>query len=251
MNKTIKRTLEETGLSKEEIAVYLAGLELGERPVQDIARKAGTKRPTTYKILESLMSKGLFYQTFRGKKRFFGAQDPKELEIDFKRKASELERIMPELYSIYNTPGIKPKVKFYEGISGAISIYEDTIVSSPQGGEILSYTGIRNLNDIFPKQYPEKYIKKRVEKSIRARIIAVDSKESREWHQRAKQELRDILLVPEERFDFSGDTEIYGDKVALISYRENFMAVVIESREIARMQKFIFNLAWKNLSVAL
>lgn len=40
------------------------------------------------------------------------------------------------------------------------------------------------------------------------------------------------LIAPKRRF--------------LISYKENFMAVVIESEEIANMQRFIFNLAWEN-----
>lgn len=250
MNKEARKILETLGLTKEEAQIYLAGLELGETSVQNLAKKAGIKRPTVYKILEKLVEKGMFYQTFKGKKRFFNAENPDKLKASLRQKEMDFSRILPELRSIYNVSDTKPKVKFYEGVVGAISVYEDTLNYLEEGGEMLSYTSIEKLFELFPKDYAEEYFKKRTEKNITAKIIAVDSEESREWKRNAEKERREILLVPEDQnvfFGFFGDTEIYGDKVALISYRENFMAVVIESREIANMQRFIFNLAWEKL----
>jgi len=242
--------LQSIGLVKEEADVYLAGLELGETSVQNLAKKAGIKRPTTYKILEKLMENGIFYQTLKGKKRYFNAENPEKLKLSLKQKELELNKIMPELKLIYNLSDTKPKVKFYEGVAGAISVYDDTLASSKEGDEILSYTSIKNVFSIFPKDYAESYFERRVAKNITAKIIALDSEEAREWKANAAKEMREIFLVPEDKNIFLGDTEIYGDKVALISYKENFMAVVIESREIANMQRFIFNLAWENLSKA-
>ncbi|OGI17915.1 MAG: hypothetical protein A3J63_00365 [Candidatus Moranbacteria bacterium RIFCSPHIGHO2_02_FULL_40_12b] len=247
MDNSIKKVLQDIGLAKEELEIYLAGLELGESSVQNLAKKACVKRPTAYNILTELVNKGLFYQTFKGKKRFFNAEDPDKLKISIKQKEAELVKILPELKSIYNSPVAKPRIKFYEGVAGAIAVYEDTLSSIKEGDEILTYTSIKKLFDIFPKGYAEEYFKKRVVKNITAKVIAIDSEESREWQRNAEREMRKIILVPENQQLFSGDTEIYGDKVALISYKENFMAVVIESKEIANMQRFIFNLAWQGL----
>jgi len=249
MNIEVKKTLQDVGLSKDETEIYLAGLELGESSVQNLARQAKVKRPTAYKIIDALIAKGLFYQTFQGKKRFFGAQNPKDLEVNLNRKATDLAKIMPELNSIYNIPEFKPRVRFYEGLAGAMAVYEDTLSSTPENGEILSCTGIKNIFEIFPEEYAVNYINRRVQKNIREKIIAIDSEESRKWQKNSEKELREIILASEDQFDFSGDMEIYGDKVALISYQENFMAVVIESKEIAKMQKFIFNLSWKNFKI--
>lgn len=247
MNKEIKQVLSGVGLTKEEASIYLAGLELGESSVQNLAKKAGIKRPTAYKILEELISKGMVYQAFKGKKRYFGAEDPEKIVTSFKQKEVELGKILPELKSIYNLSDVKPKVKFYEGVAGAIAVYEDTLVSTEEGGELLTYTGVENLFDTFPKGYAQKYFDKRVAKKISVRAIAIDSEVSREWKRNDEKELRNLILVPEGKINFFGDTEIYGDKVALISYKENFMAVVIESKEIANMQRFLFELAWKGL----
>lgn len=247
MNNSIKKALRDFGLTNEETEIYLAGLELGASSVQNLAKKAGIKRPTAYNILAELAEKGLFYQILEGKKKLFSAEDPDKLKISLKQKEAELTKILPELKSIYNFPAAKPKVRFYEGVAGAIAVYEETLNLTTEGGEILSYAGIKNVFELFPKDYAEEYFKKRAAKNITARVIAMDSEESREWQKNAEKEMREIILVPENQQLFSGDTEIYGDKVALISYKENFMAIVIESKEIANMQRFIFNLAWEGL----
>lgn len=247
MNKEIKQILQSLGLEKEEIAVYLAGLELGEESVQNLAKKAGTKRPTTYKIIESLIEKGLVYQTFKGKKRLFGTDSPEKMLISLRQKERDFQKILPELNSIYNYSETKPKIKFYEGISGAIAVYEDTLKSTQKGETILTYTNIERLFKFFPKGYAETYFKRRIENNVKAKVIALDSPESREWKNNASKELRDIILAPKENFDFFGDTEIYANKVALISYQENFLAIIIESETIANMHRFIFNLAWNGL----
>jgi len=247
MNKEIIKTLQDIGLSKEEVNIYLAGLELGESSVQDIAKKAGIKRPTAYIIIDSLIKKSLFYQTFKGKKRLFGAQNPKDLEVELKRKAFELTKIMPELNSIYNTLEFKPKVRFYEGVAGTMAVYNDMLDLTPENGEMLSFAGMKNLFDTLPKEFATDYFTRRIKKNIKPKIIAIDTEESREWVKNAEEEMREIILIPENQSNFSGDIEIYGDRVALISYKENFMTIVIESKEIANMQRLMFNLIWNNL----
>ena len=247
MNKEIIKTLQDIGLSKEEVNIYLAGLELGESAVQDIAKKAGIKRPTAYLIIDNLIKKSLFYQTFKGKKRLFGAQNPKDLEVELKRKAHELTKIMPELNSIYNTLEFKPKVRFYEGVAGTMAVYNDMLDLTPENGEMLSFAGMKNLFDTLPKEFATDYFTRRIKKNIKPKIIAIDTEESREWVKNAEEEMREIILIPENQSNFSGDIEIYGDRVALISYKENFMTIVIESKEIANMQRLMFNLIWNNL----
>jgi hypothetical protein len=127
-----------------------------------------------------------------------------------------------------------------------MAVYEDILASVSNSSEILSFTGIAGLFKDFPKDFAKNFFERRVRRNISTRIIALESEESREWQKHGPYELRDIILIPKDKVEFFGDTEIYGDKVALISYKEDFMAIVIESREIAQMQKFIFELAWKN-----
>ena len=50
----LKKELEHLGLSDKEAKVYLAALEMGPSPVQDISHKAHVNRATTYVMIESL-----------------------------------------------------------------------------------------------------------------------------------------------------------------------------------------------------
>ena len=41
--------------------------------------------------------------------------------------------------------------------------------------------------------------------------------------------------------------EIYANKVALISYKEDFLGIIIESQEINQMMKAAFGIMWDAL----
>ena len=78
-------------------------------------------------------------------------------------------------------------------------------------------------------------------------MIVPDFPTTREILSQAQSTLREIKVVPNENFKFSADTEIYGNKVALISHSENFMGVIIESKEISQMQRMAFEIMWNAL----
>lgn len=69
-------TLIKLGLSEKEAKVYLAALELAQDSAQNIAKKAGVNRPTTYVILEKLMKLGLANTLEENKKTLFVAESP-------------------------------------------------------------------------------------------------------------------------------------------------------------------------------
>jgi hypothetical protein len=112
---------------------------------------------------------------------------------------------------------------------------------------ILSYTGLSDFLKLMPQEYNDYYIKERVKKKIRIKIIASPSPMAENWQKNAVLELREIRINDKLPFNFDADTEIYGNKVALISYRENFMGVIIESKEISQMQRSAFELMWNSL----
>jgi hypothetical protein len=55
--------------------------------------------------------------------------------------------------------------------------------------------------------------------------------------------MRQSLTVPRDKFYFTTETNIYNDKVLIVSWKEKF-AVLVESKEIADAQKKVFELAW-------
>lgn len=239
--------MENIGFSEKKAKIYLAILELGEASVIDISKKIGIKRTTVYNILPELISEGYVKKTSKNKKSLFFVEDPDLLKNNLEDKLATLKEALPEIKSLQNIFPFKPKITFYEGFGGIKEIYKDTLNSLNSGDIILSFTGITNFERLIPHDISREYIANRVKKKIRARIIATRSSVMEKWKENAPKELREIKIIDDSKYKFDGDIEIYGNKVALISYKENFIGVVIESKEINQMQRLAFEIMWNSI----
>lgn len=242
-----EKTLEEIGFSKKKAKIYLAILELGEASVMDIAKEISIKRTTVYNILPELISEGFIQKTIKNKKSVFFVENPNLLKTHLEEKLELIEKALPEIRSLQNVIPFKPKITFYEGFGGIKELYRDTLDSLSGGDLILSFTGITDYQRLIPKDISKEYIEDRIRRKIRIRVIMTESEVARQWEKDAVKELREIKIIKDTNFKFDGDIEIYGNKVALISYKENFMGVVVESKEISQMQKMAFELMWNSI----
>ncbi|MEI7452221.1 MAG: helix-turn-helix domain-containing protein [Candidatus Falkowbacteria bacterium] len=241
-----KNQLIELGFSDKEAGVYLALLELGPATTTEISRNAKINRTTGYDILESLVSEGLINPIGETKVQKFVAENPEKvisfLENRIRQSQEKLKQaylLLPELLSVYNIKE-KPKVKFYEGLERVKEAYEDTLTAQ---NEILGYAVGADAFEAVGEEYLRKYFKKRVERRIKIRLIAPDDLDSLKVIAKDKEELRESLVVPRNKFYFSTETNIYNNKILTISWKEKF-AVIIESQEIADAQRNVFELAW-------
>lgn len=192
------------GFSEKETGVYLALLELGKRTVSAIARKAAVNRTTVYDILDSLVSKGVV--SVSGKEPFqeFVAESPDKI-LDFVRteisnKQAELkqaEEIVPQLKSMHNVSD-RPQVRFYEGSEGLEQVYEDTLTSHET---IRAYANVEDTHSILTGYFP-KYYKRRAAKGIKIRAIFPDNELGRERKSFDKEESRESVIVPADKFFF-------------------------------------------------
>lgn len=231
------------GFTNKEVLAYLALLELGEASVQQIAKKSGLKRTTLYPILDQLAAQNYISFVIKDNKHLYFAYPPQKLFNEFKLKYENLKQSLPQLDAIYNLKKDKPKISFYEGREAYKKIYDDTL-DLPKNSQIYEFTSLKNVWRFIPKSYEEEYIKRRMAKKIRNKIIAVDSPETQAWLEHAPQELREILLIPTPNNQITAAIEIYGNKIGIISLTRNFMGVVIESRELSQLFKIAFNLMW-------
>ncbi|HEY4497761.1 MAG TPA: helix-turn-helix domain-containing protein [Candidatus Paceibacterota bacterium] len=243
----ILNSLEYLGLAPKEARIYIALLELGEGTVIDIAKKIGMKRTSVYNILPNLMKRRLIKTSSRGKHRVFFVEDVSPFTIDINEKIKIVEKILPELRAMQNILPLKPRITFYEAFEGTKDLYQDTLESCASGDTILSYTGLFDFHTYMPREFERAYIEERVKKKIRIKIIAPRSKVAGEWAHNGPKELRETRLINSSQFRFNADMEIYANKIALISYRENFLGVIIESTEINKMQRMAFELMWNSL----
>jgi len=239
----INKFLEQLGLIGKKADVYLASLELGSATVIEIAKKSGVKRTTCYDILLDLEKQGLVSETVKGKRRFFIGEDPEKIKKDLLAKQEAFSEILPELKSIYNIKGVKPKIRFYEGKEGLKEVYSDTLKYS---GEIMAFASEDVVKALGP-EWADSYLKQRVKKGIRSRAIIPATKITKEYILKNKEQLRQTKLLDPEKYPLSIEINIYGyQKVALISSREE-TGIIIEGAEIYKTMKLIFEFMWNSL----
>lgn len=240
--------LQKFGLNEKEVKVYLAALELGYAPVQNIAKKAGINRATAYFIIDGLLNRGLMTQIEKGKKTYYAAEDPKGLGVIIDKKIKDAEEvkgvfkdILPQLESIYNLSIEKPKIRYYEGMEGLQAMRSEFLQVAQK--EILGFISLDQVFKHFPEQQ-EEYGNKRIQKGIKSRVIYTHRSGPVEGATNEKI-LREARYVPEEKFFFTSDISIYGDRIAMASLKEKVGGVIIESKELANMMRAIFELAWE------
>ena len=244
----LQQELEKIGLTEKEAKVYLAALELGQAPVQDISKKSGVNRATTYVILESLMKKGIISTTEQGKKRLFVAEAPTSLknviedqQKQLKSKESLLSQIMPQLRSVYNLHPNKPVVRFYEGKDGLKSIREEFLNSEPESAYMFFPVG--DVKDLFTESEREEHRKKRERNKTKIQAIYIDQKGEK---LKRSEKLAERRIVPADKFKLESDIVIFNDKVSIASLKGQVSGVIIESKAIADTFKSIFELAFES-----
>jgi sugar-specific transcriptional regulator TrmB len=235
----IQELLEKIGLNRKEADVYTALLELGTSSVDNIAKKAGTKRPTTYLILDDLQKKGLATLVPRSKKVLYIPESPDKIISDLNRKQELLKRFLPNLLAIYNEPKNKPSVLLYEGKEAVKDLY-DKILNANQ---VEWFGTIRDFINIYP-EYEDKLVKKTLEKKLKVREILTQNPSDIKFAQAVTHTdyYQQRFLKPNE--EFLTDNALYDGCVAFFSYEPHIFAVAIQSKAIYQSLRTLFELAW-------
>lgn len=236
----------QVGFNGNKAKIYQAALSLGSAPAGAIAKKAGIVRSTVYKILDELVRDGLV-EISDGKVKKFSALHPSALLKMFENKKTAVESFMPELLGIFSAPKFKPRMRFYEGVSGKKIVFEDAL--NLRNDVIYTFSPMREVLELFGKTYARHYMEKRVKNKIWRYALrpAVDiGQKGNDWEFYGSDErlMREIRFLPP---DISCDTliQIYADKVAVVASEKENYAFIIESKELSALMKKIYLWIWK------
>lgn len=240
MNKALTDILQSLGLSDKEAKVFLANTSTGTAAVSEIAKAANQNRVTTYDILEKLKQKGLVSHFTRAKVKYFSAIDPEILLEEYENRTASLRSALPKFKALTGEIN-HPRIRYFEGLEGIKAIYTDTLTSKT---EILNYSNSAEIRRSWPT-YDEDYVQKRAEKKIFLRGLSPQDKAGKIVHAKDKEYYRQLRLIPSEKFNFTNEINIYDDKVAIISFKDELIGMIIESPEIALSQRAIFEMCWQ------
>jgi len=235
--------LQNLGIDDKQASVYLACLELGSATVQELAKKSGIKRTSIYNFLDEMKQIGLITEVMEDHHILIVPEDPEVLLRRAKNQTRQVEKMLPELRGIFNLPGNKPKVKYYEGEAGLRKAWDDMLAS---GDKIYAYSDYEKMFSSFSEEFLWYVPESRVKNRQLFFCIAKDGEWARKVKAKDKEQLRQTKLIK----DLELDTEIniYGNKVLMLSFRRPYTAVIIEDRAIAMSMRSIWQMNWDSLS---
>jgi HTH-type transcriptional regulator, sugar sensing transcriptional regulator len=220
----LESNLAALGLDDKEQRFYLATLQLGAAPVTAIAAKAGVSRTNGYDLLARLERRGLVTQVGTNAVRHVVAEDPAVLVSHWERTRSVLDELVPELKSMFNATELKPRVRFYEGTDGIWKALWETL--DCHSGTLLGILSMSELAEVPGKEATAAYIVERVRRGIKLRV----------------------LRYAPASVDLGMTMYVHDDKVTYLSSKRENYALVIESHELAALNRALFEGLWMTSS---
>ena len=256
-NQALIKDLRSVGLPEKAAIVYSAVLELGMAFPSKIAEITKLNRSTTYKTLADLSVRGLVSQIEHRKKICYQIEKPAQLVNFAKNQIGAAEerferakKLLPDIEGLFALTPNKPRVRFFEGMEGVRTVYEDH-VHEKESYEMLSYSNVEELMKLLPEKFVKDYVAKKERLGITTRAIFPNTEFNLSYNKEIYTEAPKSILVQSrfispDTFPFKADVTMYGkNKVSIINFHEKILiGVIIEDPTIAGMMRMIFELAW-------
>ncbi len=238
-----KELAEVTGFNDKKSKVYMALLDLGEATASEIAKKVGLKRTTVYNILPELIAESMISSTKHKGKKFYYIDSPKDIKLKMEYRMSQIDDLIKKLLPLHSLSHDKPTLKIHEGIHGLEKTYKDVVETLAPGEMHRAYLGSADMYQDIHSDLIAKWAKVRVKNNCPTRMITNDNETARKWLKTAKQDKREIKVVKDLTY-LNGELKIYGNKIALTSYKEDYLTIVLESKDMANVLRSMFDMLW-------
>mgnify|MGYP003732561691 CR=1 FL=1 len=248
----LTKKLENFGLNRKQAKVYLTLLNRDLLTPVELARESKLNRTTIYRVLEELNNIGLVEEILDQHRFKARAVSPERLDILIAKEESKLEekrkklpKLVSELSVLNHQPSGSTQVKYFRGKNGLQQMLWNTLKTQ---SELVGY-GYADWNDGVGKEFAEKLRKEVVKRKIKSREIQNNNQflKMSEWTK-----VEDYNRFYECRFilksvvDINHDTYIYDGVFAFYHLFEgDLFGVEIHNKEIAKTQRQIFEVLWK------
>ncbi|MDP2750287.1 MAG: helix-turn-helix domain-containing protein [Nanoarchaeota archaeon] len=246
--------LTDIGLTRSEIAVYFALLDLGSSTTGPIIKKAEIASGKAYLILDKLVMKGLVTHTIKSGRKYFQAKDPEKL-LDYikekqdllKNKEESLKKIIPELKAKFDEQKYKPLSEVYEGVKGFKTFY-DWALRELKTGDCIYVMGVPKIANEKFEAYLMEWNKKRIASGIKMKIIY--NNDCREFGKaREKMKLTEVRYMKPE-LETPSWIDIFNEYVVTINTHATPMCFLIRNKESAESYKKYFDIIWEQSTAA-
>lgn len=251
--EAVQKFLSNIGLNHYASKIYLYLLAHGEQAASKVATATQIPRSTTRGILDQLCQKGIVSKLYKQNTQYYRCKEPAALKAllqgqiaDINKSLSQLEDLTPTLQGLYENRKVLPKVQYFEGTEQVIEAFNKSLFADID--EILIFTSYQFLqNPLIRQNDDEFFIKTRIEKGIKARVLVGKNEESSKMIKQAPAELRERRFIPE-KYVLPGNIHIYGNSVMqYTASNDEYIAVLTESQMMADTMRALFEFMWENV----
>ncbi|MFH1404642.1 MAG: helix-turn-helix domain-containing protein [Patescibacteria group bacterium] len=238
----ILETLHEIGLEGKRADVYLALLKLRSASVNQIAKQAGVQRTTCYEILDYLVREALANFTTSGRTRLYCAEPPEKLVAQQREQTKKVEHALPELQALFGTSSNRPRVRYYEGIKGIKTVFEDTLTAKQTF--LKAMLSIDEIEKTVGARFLQEVTNKRIVAGLKLHVMQSEPTSVEHKYPTSKKDNRIVHYTPDQ-MPWSISFYLYDNKIALIGTRKENFGMIIESEEFFQTMNHLFDVWWQ------
>lgn len=247
---TSLKLLNTFGLTDEEGRVYLDIVRNASATALSLSRTLHISRTKVYRIVDSLIARGLVVTRLGERGMRFDSIPPDQLSLILKDREHELAKLrslLPQLESELSTlardSSDRSKVLYYHGLEGLKQVTYNSLKAQ---GELLTYE-ISDMNAFLDRREAEEFRRLFLEHGTRIRTLT-NATHLPPWTDipgAADPAVWQIRHLPPQDNPFQFEILIYNDVYCMYRYSgDNIFCVEIHSRELADMQRQLFEYLW-------
>ena len=245
--------LRKAGLTESQAKGYLALIKHGALSPADLAEKTGETRTNAYAIADKLTALGLAIKK-DGKPATYSPAHPSALELlaEKRRKvviANERavkDNISPLIDAFYAATEM-PGAEVFQGIDGIKQVYDDTLRTQRDIYLVRTTADAVDLGEA----YLDNYRTKRAQLNIHTYALTPDTEVGRR-HTASGEDKKMLFhrtILPD-TYSAPVEIDVYGNKIALITYGDTQMATIITSPPIAEAMRQLLRMLSDRLSAS-
>lgn len=243
--------LEQIGLTKTEIKVYLALLELGSSTTGPIIDKSGAPGSKIYMILDRLIHKGLVGYIKKGKTKYFEASSPErildyigEKESLLSKQKEDVKKLMPQLLIKKEMSKYKQEATIYKGMKGLETAFFDTF-NLGKKGDVWRVYGAQPRSEKV-NYFFTKWNRERAKKGIRMRILFDESTKGELQTLPQHNPFAEIKYL-QKYYSTAAGINVFKDRTVIFpsETEKQPLIIVIDNKEVAKSFRTHFEVLWK------
>lgn len=245
---TIETILEDIGLTKNEIKIYLALLKLGSTSTGAILKETKIHASKVYDGLERLADKGLVSHVIIANTKHFKAVNPDRL-IDFvdnkkknlQKQEDEMKKYIPELKALQEIGADDTEAEVFQGWKGMETVFNDGIKEMGKGDTWYVLGAYAGEDRERTNAFIQRVIMKCEQKKMKWKVIYNESaRDTFQYEQKS--------AITKNRFlnqETPATINIYKDVTFIALWIKKPIAFRVRNQKVADSFKLYFNFMWK------